>query len=83
MFVADNGLYVSGTETLDNLEWCLEQLEQLQVNRSVAGLAADKFKKMLDEELSLFSRSGSTGMAISRHITDTYYGLQAGFLFTE
>ena len=65
---------MSGAETLESLDWCLEQLEQLQVNKSVAGLAADKFKKMLDEELSHFSRSGSTGMAISRHITDTYYG---------
>ena len=34
----------------------------------------DKFKKMLNEELSSFSRSGSTGLTISRHITDTYYG---------
>ena len=70
----ENGLYVSGAETLDSLDWCLEQLEHLKTNRSVAGLAADKFKKMLNEELSSFSRSGSTGMTISRHITDTYYG---------
>ena len=73
-FLEDNGLHASGAETLDSLDWCLEQLEQLQTNRSVAGLAADKFKKMLNEELSSFSRSGSTGLTISRHITDTYYG---------
>ena len=42
-FIEDNGLYASGSETLKSLEWCLEQLEQLQTNRSVAGLAADKF----------------------------------------
>ena len=65
---------MSGPETLENLDWCLFQLEQLQTNKSVAGLAADKFKEMLNEELSSFSRGGSTGKTISRYITDTYYG---------
>ena len=76
LFLEDNtnGLYASGPEILESLDWCLEQLEQLQPTKSVAGLAADKFKKMLNEELSSFSRSGSTGQTISRHITDTYYG---------
>ena len=29
---------VSGVETLANLDWCLQQLEQLQTYRSVSGI---------------------------------------------
>ena len=74
LFVEEPGLPSAGQDTLESLDWCLYQLEQFQTNKSPAGLAADKFKRMLNEELSSFSRSGSTGMTISRHITDTYYG---------
>ena len=72
--IREDDTVVSGQDTLDSLDWCLGQLEQLKTYKRVANMAEDKFKMMLDHELSLFSRSSESGLAISKHITDTYYG---------
>lgn len=47
--------------TLDELDWCLDTLEEIQSGRSVGDLATSKFERMLDKQLSLFpdSKSGS------------------------
>ena len=56
------------------MDWCLDQLEHLQTHRSVSDMAADKFKMMLNRELSVLSESSVSGKTISNHITSTYYG---------
>ena len=37
-----------------------------------SGMAADKFKEMLDQEMSVLPKT------ISKHFTDTYYGMVGG-----
>ena len=61
-------------ETLEELDWCLDQLESMQTHRSVSDMAANKFKRMLNKELSVFSESSKSGNQIADHITSTYYG---------
>ena len=61
-------------ETLEELDWCLDQLESLQTHSSVSNMAANKFKRMLNKELSVFSESSKSGNQVADHITSTYYG---------
>jgi len=63
-------------ETLEELDWCLDQLESLQTHRSVSDMAANKFKRMLNKELSVFSECSKSGNQIADHITSTYYDKQ-------
>merc|ERR1719391_1934884 len=58
-------------ETLEELDWCLDQLETIQTHRSVSDMASSKFKRMLNKELSHFSESKS-GNQISEYIRNTY-----------
>ena len=44
-------------------------------DQSVSDMAANKFKRMLNKELSVFSESSKSGNQIADHITSTYYGL--------
>lgn len=60
------------TETLDELDWCLEQLETIQAHRSVGDMAFSKFKKMLNKELSHFSSESKSGSQISDYICSTF-----------
>ena len=36
-------------ETLEELDWCLEQLESIQTHRSVADMASTKVRKMISK----------------------------------
>ena len=65
---------ILGEDTLESMDWCLDQLEHLQTYRSVSDMAADKFKMMLNRELSVLSQGSREGKNISNHITSTYYG---------
>uniref|UniRef100_A0A1W7RAV0 Phosphodiesterase n=1 Tax=Hadrurus spadix TaxID=141984 RepID=A0A1W7RAV0_9SCOR len=58
-------------ETLEELDWCLEQLETIQAHRSVGDMAFSKFKRMLNKELSHFSETKS-GSQISDFIYNTF-----------
>lgn len=60
-------------ETLEELDWCLDQLETIQAHRSVGDMATSKFKRMLNKELSHFSESKS-GSQISEYIFRTFLG---------
>jgi len=46
-------------DTLEELDWCLDQLEAIQAHRSVGDSATSKFRRMLNKELSHFSESKS------------------------
>ncbi|KAF8785459.1 cAMP-specific 3' like protein [Argiope bruennichi] len=61
-------------ETLEELDWCLEQLETIQAHRSVGDMAFSKFKKMLNKELSHFSSESKSGSQISDYICSTFLG---------
>ena len=68
-------------QTLASLDWCLEQLEHLQTHRSVADMAADKFKMMLNRELSVLSKSSREGEHTSNYITSNFYGIRITTMF--
>uniref|UniRef100_A0A0N5CDM6 Phosphodiesterase n=1 Tax=Strongyloides papillosus TaxID=174720 RepID=A0A0N5CDM6_STREA len=59
-------------ETLEELDWCLEQLETIQTHRSVSEMASSKFRKMLNKELSHFAESSKSGTQISKFLINTY-----------
>ncbi|CAH8619398.1 unnamed protein product [Heterobilharzia americana] len=63
---------VTASETLEELEWCLERLENIQTHRSVSDMASSKFKKMLNKELSQFADGGQSGKQISEYICSTF-----------
>ncbi|KAK4468620.1 hypothetical protein MN116_007808, partial [Schistosoma mekongi] len=63
---------VTASETLEELEWCLERLENIQTHRSVSDMASSKFKKMLNKELSQFADGGQGGKQISEYICSTF-----------
>ncbi|XP_045024894.1 cAMP-specific 3',5'-cyclic phosphodiesterase isoform X2 [Daphnia magna] len=63
-------------ETLEELDWCLDQLETIQTHRSVSDMASSKFKRMLNKELSHFSESSRSGNQISEYICSTFLDKQ-------
>ncbi|XP_074110213.1 phosphodiesterase dunce isoform X3 [Cotesia typhae] len=63
-------------ETMEELDWCLDQLETIQTHRSVSDMASLKFKRMLNKELSHFSESSKSGNQISEYICTTFLDKQ-------
>ncbi|ALC48832.1 dnc [Drosophila busckii] len=67
------------TDTIEELDWCLDQLETIQTHRSVSDMASLKFKRMLNKELSHFSESSRSGNQISEYICSTFLDKQQEF----
>uniref|UniRef100_A0A8C3MYU8 Phosphodiesterase n=1 Tax=Geospiza parvula TaxID=87175 RepID=A0A8C3MYU8_GEOPR len=61
-------------ETLEELDWCLDQLETLQTRHSVSEMASNKFKRMLNRELSHLSETSRSGNQVSEYISSTFLG---------
>ncbi|XP_042353423.1 cAMP-specific 3',5'-cyclic phosphodiesterase 4C isoform X2 [Plectropomus leopardus] len=59
-------------ETLDELDWCLEQLETLKTRHSVSEMASNKFKRMLNRELTQLSETSRSGNQVSEFIASTF-----------
>nr|XP_020758030.1 cAMP-specific 3',5'-cyclic phosphodiesterase 4A isoform X1 [Odocoileus virginianus texanus] len=59
-------------ETLEELDWCLEQLETMQTYRSVSEMASHKFKRMLNRELTHLSEMSRSGNQVSEYISTTF-----------
>ncbi|CCD69643.1 putative 3',5'-cyclic-AMP phosphodiesterase pde-4 [Caenorhabditis elegans] len=59
-------------DTLEELDWCLDQLETIQTHRSVSEMASSKFRKMLNKELSHFAESSKSGTQVSKFLITTY-----------
>lgn len=59
-------------ETLDELDWCLEQLETLKTRHSVSEMASNKFKRMLNRELTQLSETSKSGNQVSEYISSTF-----------
>ncbi|XP_070506220.1 3',5'-cyclic-AMP phosphodiesterase-like isoform X1 [Chironomus tepperi] len=68
----EDGYVRLAMDTIDELEWCLEQLETVQTHRSVSDMASLKFKRMLNKELSHLSESSKSGNQISEFICSTF-----------
>ncbi|XP_061636613.1 cAMP-specific 3',5'-cyclic phosphodiesterase 4D-like isoform X3 [Phyllopteryx taeniolatus] len=59
-------------ETLEELDWCLDQLETLQTRHSVSEMASNKFKRMLNRELTQLSEASRSGNQVSEFIANTF-----------
>ncbi|XP_025066050.1 cAMP-specific 3',5'-cyclic phosphodiesterase 4C isoform X2 [Alligator sinensis] len=59
-------------ETLEELDWCLDQLETLQTRHSVGEMASNKFKRMLNRELTHLSETSRSGNQVSEYISSTF-----------
>jgi len=70
-------------DTLDELDWCLGQLESMDSSSSVSNMATNKFKQMLNKELLGFSESSKSGNQIADFITSTYYDKPQDFFENE
>ncbi|XP_056119121.1 cAMP-specific 3',5'-cyclic phosphodiesterase 4D-like isoform X4 [Rhinichthys klamathensis goyatoka] len=64
------------TETLEELDWCLDQLETLQTRHSVSEMASNKFKRMLNRELTHLSEMSRSGNQVSEYISNTFLDKQ-------
>ncbi|XP_055885166.1 cAMP-specific 3',5'-cyclic phosphodiesterase 4C-like isoform X5 [Biomphalaria glabrata] len=73
---SEDGYMKLATETLEELDWCMEQLETIQTHRSVSDMASSKFKRMLNRELSHFAESSKSGNQIAEYICSTYLDKQ-------
>ncbi|KAJ8270110.1 hypothetical protein GJAV_G00110460 [Gymnothorax javanicus] len=63
-------------ETLEELDWCLDQLETLQTRHSVSEMASNKFKRMLNRELTQLSETSRSGNQVSEFISSTLFDKQ-------
>nr|XP_020444320.1 cAMP-specific 3',5'-cyclic phosphodiesterase 4C-like [Monopterus albus] len=63
-------------DTLEELDWCLDQLETIQTHRSVSEMASNKFKRMLNRELSHLSEMSRSGNQVSEYIASTFLDKQ-------
>ncbi|KAL7058315.1 hypothetical protein AAHC03_017175 [Spirometra sp. Aus1] len=58
--------------TQKELEWCLQQLENIQTKRPVSDMASTKFKRLLSQKLGNFGSSDKTRSQISEYISKTF-----------
>ncbi|XP_069646484.1 3',5'-cyclic-AMP phosphodiesterase 4C isoform X3 [Haliaeetus albicilla] len=63
-------------ETLEELDWCLDQLETLQTRHSVSEMASNKFRRMLNRELTHLSETSRSGNQVSEYISSTFLDKQ-------
>jgi len=59
-------------DTLEELEWCLSQLETIQTSQSVSKLTNLKLRKILSKELNLTEERGSQNKQVSDYIFKTF-----------
>uniref|UniRef100_UPI00358E2284 3',5'-cyclic-AMP phosphodiesterase 4C-like isoform X7 n=1 Tax=Myxine glutinosa TaxID=7769 RepID=UPI00358E2284 len=74
--LSDEGYHKLALETLEELDWCLDQLETIQTHRSVSEMASNKFKRMLNRELSQLSEMSRSGNQVSEYISNTFLDRQ-------
>ncbi|KAK9966275.1 hypothetical protein ABG768_003397, partial [Culter alburnus] len=66
--LSDESYQKLAVETLEELDWCLDQLETLQTRNSVSEMASNKFKRMLNRELTQLSETSRSGNQVSEFI---------------
>ncbi|XP_035807888.2 cAMP-specific 3',5'-cyclic phosphodiesterase 4C-like isoform X4 [Amphiprion ocellaris] len=70
--VAEEPYQKLAVETLEELDWCLDQLETLQTRHSVSEMASNKFKRMLNRELTQLSETSRSGNQVSEFIASIF-----------
>ncbi|XP_061755402.1 cAMP-specific 3',5'-cyclic phosphodiesterase 4B-like isoform X1 [Nerophis ophidion] len=70
--LSDESYQKLAMETMEELDWCLDQLETIQTYRSVSDMASNKFKRMLNRELSQLSEMSRSGNEVSEYISNTF-----------
>ncbi|XP_061694989.1 cAMP-specific 3',5'-cyclic phosphodiesterase 4C-like isoform X2 [Syngnathoides biaculeatus] len=70
--LSDESYQKLAMETMEELDWCLDQLETIQTYRSVSDMASNKFKRMLNRELSHLSEMSRSGNQVSEFISSTF-----------
>ncbi|XP_013880548.1 cAMP-specific 3',5'-cyclic phosphodiesterase 4B [Austrofundulus limnaeus] len=70
--LSDESYQKLAMETMEELDWCLDQLETIQTYRSVSEMASNKFKRMLNRELSHLSEMSRSGNQVSEYISSTF-----------
>uniref|UniRef100_A0A8C2JV98 Phosphodiesterase n=1 Tax=Cyprinus carpio TaxID=7962 RepID=A0A8C2JV98_CYPCA len=70
----DESFQKLAVETMEELDWCLDQLETIQTYRSVSDMASNKFKRMLNRELTHLSEMSRSGNQVSEFISNTFLG---------
>uniref|UniRef100_A0A674PHY0 Phosphodiesterase n=1 Tax=Takifugu rubripes TaxID=31033 RepID=A0A674PHY0_TAKRU len=74
--LSDESYQKLAMETMEELDWCLDQLETIQTYRSVSDMASNKFKRMLNRELSHLSEMSRSGNQVSEYISNTFLDKQ-------
>ncbi|KAM9720116.1 3',5'-cyclic-AMP phosphodiesterase 4B-like isoform 2-T3 [Menidia menidia] len=74
--LSDESYQKLAMETMEELDWCLDQLETIQTYRSVSDMASNKFKRMLNRELSHLSETSRSGNQVSEYISTTFLDKQ-------
>ncbi|XP_051997034.1 cAMP-specific 3',5'-cyclic phosphodiesterase 4B-like isoform X3 [Xyrauchen texanus] len=72
MCLPDESYQKLAVETMEELDWCLDQLETIQTYRSVSDMASNKFKRMLNRELTHLSEMSRSGNQVSEFISNTF-----------
>ncbi|XP_064153090.1 3',5'-cyclic-AMP phosphodiesterase 4D-like isoform X6 [Anguilla rostrata] len=72
----EDGYQKLATDTMEELDWCLDQLETLQTRHSVSEMASNKFKRMLNRELTHLSEMSRSGNQVSEFISSTFLDKQ-------
>uniref|UniRef100_A0A3B1KAN5 Phosphodiesterase n=1 Tax=Astyanax mexicanus TaxID=7994 RepID=A0A3B1KAN5_ASTMX len=70
--LSDESYQKLAVETMEELDWCLDQLETIQTYRSVSDMASNKFKRMLNRELTHLSEMSRSGNQVSEFISTTF-----------
>ncbi|XP_061045264.1 cAMP-specific 3',5'-cyclic phosphodiesterase 4D isoform X8 [Eubalaena glacialis] len=76
LLTAEEAYQKLASETLEELDWCLDQLETLQTRHSVSEMASNKFKRMLNRELTHLSEMSRSGNQVSEYISNTFLDKQ-------
>uniref|UniRef100_A0A674EHG3 Phosphodiesterase n=1 Tax=Salmo trutta TaxID=8032 RepID=A0A674EHG3_SALTR len=74
--LSDESYQKLAMETMEELDWCLDQLETIQTYRSVSDMASNKFKRMLNRELTHLSEMSRSGNQVSEFISNTFLDKQ-------
>ncbi|XP_071970013.1 3',5'-cyclic-AMP phosphodiesterase 4C isoform X3 [Engystomops pustulosus] len=74
--LSEDAVQKLAVETLEELDWCLDQLETLQTRHSVSEMASNKFKRMLNRELTHLSETSRSGNQVSEYISNTFLDKQ-------
>ncbi|XP_058258457.1 cAMP-specific 3',5'-cyclic phosphodiesterase 4B isoform X2 [Hemibagrus wyckioides] len=74
--LSDDSYQKLAVETMEELDWCLDQLETIQTYRSVSDMASNKFKRMLNRELTHLSEMSRSGNQVSEFISNTFLDKQ-------